>query len=65
MEMINEWVGALNGLVWGWPMLVMILGTGIFLTAGLKVMPVAAPAMKTLLTRKLISTETHLKPASQ
>jgi len=40
MEVLNEWVGALNGLVWGWPMLVMILGTGIFLTAGLKVMPI-------------------------
>jgi len=39
MELISEWVGALNGLVWGWPMLVMILGTGIFLTAGLKAMP--------------------------
>ncbi len=40
MELLNEWVGALNGLVWGWPMLVMILGTGVFLTAGLKAMPI-------------------------
>jgi len=40
MELLSEWVGALNGLVWGWPMLVMILGTGIFLTAGLRAMPI-------------------------
>ncbi len=30
----------LNGLVWGWPMLILILGTGIFLTIGLGFMPV-------------------------
>jgi AGCS family alanine or glycine:cation symporter len=40
MELLSEWVGLLNGLVWGWPMLVMILGTGIFLTAGLRAMPI-------------------------
>lgn len=26
---INDWV---NGVVWGWPMIIMILGTGILLT---------------------------------
>jgi len=31
-----EW---LNGIVWGVPMLVLILGTGFYLTAGLKFMP--------------------------
>ena len=33
-------VGWLNGLVWGWPMLVAILGTGVFLTMGLRFMPI-------------------------
>ena len=36
MEQINSLITALNGLVWGWPMLILILGTGIYLTAGLK-----------------------------
>jgi AGCS family alanine or glycine:cation symporter len=39
MEMINEAVSWLNGIVWGPLMLVLILGTGIFLTIGLKFMP--------------------------
>jgi AGCS family alanine or glycine:cation symporter len=39
VELINDLVGRLNGIVWGWPMLVMILGTGLFLTIGLKGMP--------------------------
>jgi AGCS family alanine or glycine:cation symporter len=40
METISEWINALNGLVWGKPMLVMILGTGIFLMIGLRFMPI-------------------------
>lgn len=39
METILELVRQLNDLVWGPPMLVLILGTGLFLTAGLRAMP--------------------------
>ena len=39
MEMITEWVGALNSIVWGWPMLILILGTGLILMLGLKAIP--------------------------
>lgn len=39
METIKELVGQLNGIVWGIPMLVLILGTGLFLTLGLRFMP--------------------------
>ena len=40
MEAISNFVKDLNGLVWGPPMLVMILGVGLFLSIGLKLMPV-------------------------
>ena len=40
MEAISEFVGQLNSLVWGPPMLVLILGVGLFLSLGLKLMPV-------------------------
>lgn len=40
MEAIESVVGAINGLVWGPPMLVLILGVGLFLSLGLKLMPV-------------------------
>ena len=39
MEFINALVNQINGLVWGPPMLVMILGTGLFLMLRLKLMP--------------------------
>lgn len=39
MEAINEAVSWLNGIVWGPAMLALILGTGLFLTVGLKFMP--------------------------
>lgn len=38
METIMEWVSQLNSLVWGVPMLVMILGVGLFLSIGLRFM---------------------------
>lgn len=41
MESIVELIKALNGLVWGPVMLVLILGTGFILMAGLKLMPLA------------------------
>ena len=40
MEAISNFVSQINGLVWGPPMLVMILGVGLFLSIGLKMMPV-------------------------
>jgi AGCS family alanine or glycine:cation symporter len=39
MELINHYVTWLNGVVWGVPMLILILGTGLFLMVALKGMP--------------------------
>ncbi|WP_313522911.1 alanine/glycine:cation symporter family protein [Stutzerimonas kunmingensis] len=39
MEFLNNLVNSINGLVWGPPMLVLILGTGLFLMIFLKFMP--------------------------
>lgn len=40
MELITGWINAVNGVVWGPLMLVLILGTGLFLQIGLKMMPI-------------------------
>ena len=40
MEDINSLIGTLNGIVWGPFMLALILGTGLFLSIGLKFMPI-------------------------
>lgn len=39
MEALTNAVSAINGVVWGPLMLVLILGTGLFLQAGLKILP--------------------------
>ena len=39
METLNTLVNDINALVWGVPMLVLILGTGLFLMIYLKFMP--------------------------
>lgn len=39
MEAITEIIKQINGIVWGTPMLVLILGTGVFLMVGLRLMP--------------------------
>jgi len=39
MEIITEWISQLNSIVWGIPMLVLILGTGLYLMLGLQLMP--------------------------
>jgi AGCS family alanine or glycine:cation symporter len=39
METLTAATGWLNGIVWGVPMLVLIVGTGLFLMLGLKLMP--------------------------
>ena len=40
MEALNNIVGQINGVVWGPLMLVLILGVGLFLQVGLKLMPI-------------------------
>lgn len=40
MEAITSVIGAINGIVWGPMMLVLILGVGLFLMLGLKLMPI-------------------------
>lgn len=40
MEAFESFISSINALVWGPPMLVMILGVGLFLSVGLKLMPV-------------------------
>ena len=36
METITHFVGTVNGIVWGVPTLILILGAGLFLTVGLR-----------------------------
>ncbi len=36
MESFSSFVSSINGIVWGLPMLILILGTGIYLSIGLK-----------------------------
>ena len=40
LQQVVDFVKAINEVVWGVPMLVMILGVGLFLSLGLKLMPV-------------------------
>ncbi len=39
MELLKDLIGGLNGVVWGPPMLILILGTGFILMVGLRAMP--------------------------
>lgn len=39
MQQLTEWLQAINGLVWGVPMIVLILGTGLYLQLRLGLMP--------------------------
>lgn len=39
MELLASWIQQLNGIVWGPWMLILILGTGLYLMIGLKFMP--------------------------
>lgn len=36
MERLNDILGFISGLLWGWPMIIMLLGTHLFLTIRLK-----------------------------
>ncbi len=40
MEYVQSFFTTVNGIVWGVPMLVLILGAGLFLSLGLKLMPI-------------------------
>ncbi len=40
MQTLNDWISALNGIVWGPLMLALILGTGLYLMFGLSFMPI-------------------------
>ena len=39
MLAVNDFVNELNNILWGWPMLVALAATGVFLTIGLRFMP--------------------------
>ncbi|MGR5220489.1 hypothetical protein ACPV4B_09630 [Vibrio parahaemolyticus] len=40
MDSIIELIEQLNSIVWGWPMLILILGVSMFLSLGLKLMSI-------------------------
>jgi len=40
MDGFTQLVGLINSYAWGWPMLALILGTGLFLQIGLRLMPI-------------------------
>ncbi|BBI61835.1 hypothetical protein HSBAA_31410 [Vreelandella sulfidaeris] len=40
METLTSLLGAINGVVWGPVMLILLLGVGIYLQLGLKLMPI-------------------------
>ena len=40
MEAIMELLSQINSIVWGAPMLVILFGVGLYLTVGLKFMPI-------------------------
>lgn len=40
LEVIATINSAINGVVWGWPMIILILGTGIYLTVRTKCLQV-------------------------
>ncbi len=40
MDLITGVISQINGIVWGWPMLILILGIGIYLSLGLKLFPI-------------------------
>ena len=41
MEQIHSFISLINSYAWGVPMLFLILGTGLFLSVGLKFMSIA------------------------
>ncbi|MDP1626342.1 sodium:alanine symporter family protein [Parvibaculum sp.] len=39
MQATNDFINALNNILWGWPMLIALAATGVFLTIGLRFVP--------------------------
>ena len=39
MEIVSNLIGSINSIVWGAPMLIIIVGVGLFLTVGLSLLP--------------------------
>jgi AGCS family alanine or glycine:cation symporter len=53
MEMLTSIIGEINGIVWGPLMLVLILGVGLFLSLGLRLMPILKLGTGFKLLRKM------------
>ncbi len=39
MQTLENFLGQISGVLWGWPMLIMLFGVGLYLTFGLHAMP--------------------------
>lgn len=52
-EVINKIVGTINGVVWGWPMIILLLGTHLFMTfrTGFIQIPTIAKGIKLSVTK--------------
>ncbi len=61
MEALESIIGEINGIVWGWPMLILILGVGFFMSLGLKLMPI----LKLGTGFKLLVGGTHAKEGEE
>ena len=64
VERVN---GAVNGFVWGLPMLILLVGTGILMTILTKVFQVSLPTLEKKIPRYLSSRACvlHLQPPSE
>ena len=54
-EVVAAVNSAINGVVWGWPMIILILGTGILLTIRTKALLVTSLSLLALLYINLCS----------
>ncbi|WP_298773092.1 sodium:alanine symporter family protein [uncultured Shewanella sp.] len=63
METLSEFISAINAVVWGTPMLIMILGVGLFLSLGLRLMPVLklGTGFKLLWSGRTLSKDANVK----
>lgn len=63
MERLSEFISAINAVVWGTPMLIMILGVGLFLSLGLRLMPVLklGTGFKLLWSGRTLSKDSNIK----
>jgi len=61
MEALSSVIGTINGIVWGWPMLILILGVGLFMSIGLKLMPI----LKLGTGFKLLAGGTHAREGEE